>query len=1111
MSPWRLIARSLRFYWRTNLSVCMAVVIAVGVLAGAMVVGDSVQYTLRETVEMRLGRTVFAVTPQNRFFRAALAGEIAKRVDGPVAAVLQVPGILTNDDGSRRINRVQVLGVDDTFYAIGPGGQAGAKALSLPLPADGVILSEEVARQIDAGVGGEIVLRVEKPGMMPRDIPLASDADRTVAVRMKVHAIADDSAFGRFDLRANQAAPLNVFVSRTWLASRIDQTGRANMLLSTEPQEIKRTDEIARVVRDCWTIADAGLELRHLAEPNVLELRSRRVFIEDPLADAALRIDPNAVGVLTYFVNEIRLGDKATPYSMVAAVGHSPAIPSVIGADLQPDQIVINQWLADDLDAKVGDELTLSYYVVGPNRELRQRSSRFKVASVVPLQGPAADPNLMPDFPGLADVNNCRDWKPGIPIDLDRIRPKDEAYWNRYRGTPKAFVSLKEGQALWGNRFGSLTAIRYPWRPGLDRHVASELTFRVDPATVGLFFQPVREQGLEAGKGGTDFGQLFLGLSMFLIGAGIILTALLFVFGIESRTEQIGLLLAVGLPAKRVRRLLLAEGGLIAVVGMIGGIALGLLYTRLMVYGLSTLWSGAVGGTPILFHAKFGTLVLGGLIGLVVTYLAIWITLRKHVSRPATQLLAGNPDVSYRRIPSRVRRHWDIAVAIASFVGAVAIMAAVRNEGSAATAGGFFGAGTLLLIGGIAFNRVMLRMLAVGWDKPLVSLAGLGLRNAARRSGRSLAIVGLLACGVFLVVAVGANRHDPLAQVQSRDSGTGGFAFYGETSVPIVHDLNTQAGRDALGLNEPDLQDVSVVPFRVHEGGDASCLNLNRVQQPRLLGVQPTQLSRRKAFKFTAVLKGRQPNDGWELLMTDLGDGIVPAIGDYPTVYWALGKNIGDDLEYRDEEGRSFRVRIVGMIDSSILQGSLIISEDQFTAHFPSEAGYCVFLIDAHLANKEATREAMVSRLRDFGLVLTPAKERLAAFSQVENTYLSIFTMLGGLGLVLGSVGLGLVVLRNLLERRGELSMLRAVGFSRQRVQLMVFYEHWGLVLSGILWGVIAALVAVVPAMQSPGGQIPYAGLAFTVLGIAASGAVWVWIAAGVALRGPLLDALRNE
>jgi putative ABC transport system permease protein len=270
-------------------------------------------------------------------------------------------------------------------------------------------------------------------------------------------------------------------------------------------------------------------------------------------------------------------------------------------------------------------------------------------------------------------------------------------------------------------------------------------------------------------------------------------------------------------------------------------------------------------------------------------------------------------------------------------------------------------------------------------------------------------------------------------------------------------------------------------------------------------------LSRRKAFKFTAVLKGRQPNDGWELLMTDLGDGIVPAIGDYPTVYWALGKNIGDDLEYRDEEGRSFRVRIVGMIDSSILQGSLIISEDQFTAHFPSEAGYCVFLIDAHLANKEATREAMVSRLRDFGLVLTPAKERLAAFSQVENTYLSIFTMLGGLGLVLGSVGLGLVVLRNLLERRGELSMLRAVGFSRQRVQLMVFYEHWGLVLSGILWGVIAALVAVVPAMQSPGGQIPYAGLAFTVLGIAASGAVWVWIAAGVALRGPLLDALRNE
>ena len=75
--------------------------------------------------------------------------------------------------------------------------------------------------------------------------------------------------------------------------------------------------------------------------------------------------------------------------------------------------------------------------------------------------------------------------------------------------------------------------------------------------------------------------------------------------------------------------------------------------------------------------------------------------------------------------------------------------------------------------------------------------------------------------------------------------------------------------------------------------------------------------------------------------------------------------------------------------------------------------------------------------------------------------------VLGGLGLVLGSIGLGLVVLRNMLERRGELAMLRAVGFDRGRLKRMVFHEHWGLMLAGLVCGVLAAVVAVVPTVQS--------------------------------------------
>ena len=1106
MSLWQLAVRSLRFYWRTNVAVLMAVVVATGALTGALAVGDSVRHTLRRTQEARLGRTEFAVVPQGRYFRTALADDLTEKLDSPVAPALQISGLVTNDDGSRRLNRVEVLGVDDRFYAIG--------AAENPLESDGdetIVLSEAVAERLGVSVGDEVLLRIEKPGLMPRDVPLASDVDRTAAFRLKVGRIAGEGLFGRFDLRANQVAPLNVFVPLAWLGEQIEQPGRANVLLAADLGEFSAAEHLNAAVQSCWKLTDADIELRKLEGSSWLELRSRRIFIENEIGSEALKAESEAVGILTYFVNSIRLDERSTPYSMVAAVGSGPGVGALVPSAMGSDEIVINQWLADDLAAAVGDSVELSYYLVGPMRQLYERTISFRVAAIVPMEGATLDPHLMPDFPGLVDVDNCRDWEAGIPIDLDRIRPKDEAYWDDYRGTPKAFVTLDAGRSEWSNRYGNLTAVRYPWRAGLEEKIEADLTSRVDPATVGLFFQPVRQRALRARREGTDFGQLFLGLSMFLIAAAVILTGLLFVFGVESRCEQVGLLLAVGLPATRIKRVLVGEGALVALVGAVLGVGAGLLYMRLLLYGLSTSWSGAVAGTRIHFRAEPATLLLGGLGGLLAALLAIWVTLRRHVSQSPQRLMSGSLEAPYSRRAAWSRGRWGLILAAGSFV-TVAIFLAVMNAGdSQVVAGLFFGAGVLLLLGGLGLCQGLLRIVASGWRRPMVSLGGLGFRNTARRSGRSLAVVGLLACGVFMVMAVGANRRDPMALSQGRSSGTGGFAFYGESSVPLLHDMNTQEGCEALGLDRDDLEGVEFVQFRVHEGDDASCLNLNRAQQPRLLGVSSGELSRRKAFRFNRILDRGQEEEGWDLLRMDLEAGSVPAIGDYPTVFWGLGKNIGDELEYSDEKGRVLRVRIVGMLESSVLQGSLVIAENEFLARFPSESGYRAFLIDVPADRSGAVEGMLTSTLRDFGLVLTPAVERMAAFSAVENTYLSIFTALGGLGLILGCVGVGLVVLRNMLERRGELAMLQAAGFDRHTLQRMIFYEHWGLVLSGLLCGVAAALMAVIPALRSSPGQIPFVSLALTVAGIAVLSGLWVWIAGTLALRGALLDALRTE
>ena len=432
-------------------------------------------------------------------------------------------------------------------------------------------------------------------------------------------------------------------------------------------------------------------------------------------------------------------------------------------------------------------------------------------------------------------------------------------------------------------------------------------------------------------------------------------------------------------------------------------------------------------------------------------------------------------------------------------------------------------------MGGLGFSQALLSTLARSVGKMRMRLSNLGLRNSARRTGRSLATIALLACGTFLIIAVSANRHDPHEGFELRSSGTGGFALFAESTLPVFQDLNSKQGREAYGLDwnvgsglKPS---PTIVPLRVHDGDDASCLNLNRAQTPRLFGIRAEELQARNAFTFvkTAGAHGRAPlplnENPWLLLkhkendnpVLERSEGTVPAIGDEATIIWALGKKIGDTLPYTDERGNTFNIRLVGMLANSIFQGGLLISEDDFVARFPSESGYRMFLIDSPSENAAEVSKTLSHALQDVGLEITPTAQRLAEFNTVQNTYLSIFQILGGLALLLGSIGLGIVVMRNVMERRSELALLRAVGFEKRSLRWLVLSEHWLLLLLGLVCGVTAGLVAVLPALRSPGADIPYASLALTLFAVVLSGALWTWFATVLALRGPLLAALRNE
>ncbi len=1109
MNALTLAQRSFQYYWRTQLGVALGAAIGAAVLIGALLVGSSINETLHQQALSRIGETDYALHAQERFFRSALADSVRQEINEALTApVLRLNASASQPDTGARVNRVQTLGVDERFWRM---NNVEAPDIESDIPS--VAINQRMAQTLGVEVGDVILLRVERPSILSRDAPLSTASDQTIPDRLTVSAIVDDAQMGRFDLRANQIPPNNAFVSLQWLQDRAELYGRANMMLvRTNESEPSSLLALSQILKSQFQLADAELEILDLPGTGQIELRSKRIFLDPPVVEAMKGLSQQPLGVLSYLINILESKSGArTPYSIVSAVGPLTPTPAPQWAPSQPGKANINQWLADDLGLQPGDSIEMTYFIFGPMRRLIERSTPFSVNSILPMQSPAVDENLMPEFPGLADQENCRDWDPGFIINLDAIRDKDETYWDEYGGAPKAVITLQDGQEMWSNRFGALTAIRVSKDEFDAQSLEAALREALNPMQFGFVFQPLRQAALNASRQAMDFSGLFIGLSIFLIIAALLLMALLFTFAIEQRGRETGVLLAIGLRPSQIRRFYLVEGLLFSIVGSLLGLLIAIIYTNAVLWGLSSIWSGAVASAEVQLHIKPGVVISGLIASWFVSMFAIHFAVRKQAQTPARELLHAGLDAGASEATSHKQGWVSIVIAVVSFLGAFVIMFGAETESSTQAAGVFFGVGALMLIGGLAAMRVWLNSKAHAASDHSPSMMKFALRGASRRPGRSLAVGALLACGSFLVIAVGANRQDPLQGADQRDSGTGGFAVYAETAIPLLHDLNLESGLNEYALTREDVPDMRVVAMRVREGDDASCLNLNRAQTPRLLGVNPAQLSGREAFRFASVLDGvSTTGPAWDLLNHKFEDGAVPAIVDQNSMMWALGLSLGDTLTYVNGS-ETFEVRLIAALDRSILQGSLIIAEDRFLNQFPLETGYRAMLIDAPFEQRNQYADSLNDFLQDLGIEAIDTVERLAAFNSVEQTYLSIFLALGALGLLLGSAGLGVVVLRNVLERRSELALLQAIGFNTQSVRMILIYEHAALLVFGLVIGAVAGFTAATPSLGNASSGAPIGAIVLTVIALLICGFFFTAAAARIAMKGPFLNALRNE
>ena len=335
-------------------------------------------------------------------------------------------------------------------------------------------MSAALARELGAQPGDAILIRVEKPSEIPLESLHGRKDDPGRTIRFNTGAILDSKELGDFSAEPeSRRCPGGVRAFYAGCSVICRSLGVNTLLLasSTFPKD--------KIILD-----DLGIKIRALADRDSLVVETANAVINDALEHAVESVaGASAHPVFTYLANAIGDAGRQIPYSVVTALDRG----------WQPDAIYLNEWAAKDVSAKIGDTITLEYFYWEPSGSLVTRSASFHLAGILPMTGIAVDRDFTPDYPGITQADTIGDWDPPFPVDLKRVRPRDEDYWKKYRTAPKAFVSLEAGRKLWASRFGNATSIRVD---GTSDTAAfgDKLRQKIDPAALGIAAIGLRAQ-----------------------------------------------------------------------------------------------------------------------------------------------------------------------------------------------------------------------------------------------------------------------------------------------------------------------------------------------------------------------------------------------------------------------------------------------------------------------------------------------------------------------------------------------------------------------------------------------------------------------------------------
>ncbi len=1045
-----LALKSLRQRIGLSLVCIFACAIAVASLGASLGVGDALETELARLARARRGQATDVLLFPRPLSAAVLAR--AAELPGRAAAVYDERGRTRIPEGPHIESTV--LGIDDSYTALH----------GLPFPAPKgreAYLSAALAEVLGVKVGETVLVDVPRARALSASLLFGDRSGAQATVRLRVAKILGPSEGGEFTLRPTPDLPRAVYASVAVLASAIshdeseersEPPSIANRLLIRAPDPSDRQSWPKRVI-DALTLEDFGLRISTTALGTVVHAGEATITPDlEAGVRKALATPPQEA--LAYLATGIDLGKTSVPYSVVMGLSveelqarsgrTAPAAPSG-GRSLW-----LSAWAARDLSAKPGSLVTLHFDLWREAGRLEPQSVEFTLAGIVPDTRAREDRALVPTYPGISDAKSLGEWDPPFPIELARIRPKDEDFWKEYGPSPKAYLDLATARELFGDSGSRLTTL---FTKGADEATMSrDVLQRLREGT-----PPFIVQDLAAASGASsalDFGAYFAGFSALLIMSALLVAAAFVRFLFETRSRELGVLRMCGWNASDVRRLCITEASLLSALGALVGLALTPLVSLGLQQILRPVWARGVSESPALVTAE--SLVASTVLGFVLSVAALILALRATLRRePLDLLLSREGEVAGK---PRSRAAWLPAGSALLFIAAVALIQTGRlPEGP-----GFF------LVGGcaLAFGLGLMRRWALGTRGGSPgSPVRIGLRGLRFRPARVLFVATLLSSATFVVFAVSSfAKRDTSDRTPSGPRG--GFDLFVETSGPVFDDIATPEGRLRSGLGDAEgpLGRTPISRFRLREGEDTSCLNLYAPTNPRLLGVEKSfrDLGRFPFAASLATTEGEKANP-WTLLMPASGLGReIPAIVDANSLQYVLHKSLGDTMDILDGHGKPLRLKFVASLKETALRSEILIAEEAFETYFPQAEGYRVFLVEAPAA-EGATAQALRDAWRDRGALVSSLADRLARYYEVENTYLASFQWLGALAAALSTLTLIAVAARSVFERRAEWFVLRTSGFAPGDLRVIVASEIAALALASVSIGAIAAAIALLP------------------------------------------------